>query len=83
MVPFCQYVCKTVSWPPHLKNKLKQISFFILVFFFKSAKISASIFNIPCQRSGGLAMHLNLICFDAGFCKMYIQLDQFFVKAFC
>lgn len=80
MVPFCQCVCKNVSCPPHLKNKLKQISFFILVFFcLKSAKLSGSIFNIPCQRSGGLAMHLKLSCFDADFCKMYIQLDQFFL----
>lgn len=79
MVPFCQYVCKNVSCPAHLKNKQKQVSFFILVFCLKSAKLSGSIFNILCQHSGCLAMHLKL-CFDAGFCKMCVQLDNFFMQ---
>lgn len=56
-------VCmQNVSCPLHLKNKLKQVSFFILIFCLKSAKLSGSIFNIPCQCSGCLAMHLKLGC---------------------
>lgn len=66
MAPFCQYVCKKISCPPHLKTKLKQISFYLFFVCLKSAKLSGSIFKIPCQHSGGLAMYLKLSCFDAG-----------------
>ncbi len=77
-------VCMLNCFLASTSEKQAKTDFFFYPFFFflKSAKLSGIIFNIPCQCSGGLAMHLKLICFDSGFCKMYIQLDHFFVKAF-